>query len=169
MMETIKSPRKQRSKEFDVAVFRRDRWLCHLCKRPVIFAPAMKYLQEELKRAGYDKLTFWRYAYSRQFAPLLDELAAVVDHVKPHARDGPCDTENLKTACNKCNTRKSDADYAKWASQNPARKNRGKEPLTWDGLSSVFVFYATRDGRSLTPTEKEWLAALTKPSALGKP
>jgi hypothetical protein len=164
-----KSPRARLSREFQVFLFRRDHWLCHLCKRPVVFAPAMKYLQRELTQAGYSDLSFWRLAYSRQFAPLLDELAAAIDHVNPHARGGLSNAANLKTACYKCNCRKNDSDYAEWIRDNPSRKKSGKEPLTWDGLSSLFVFLANRNPRNLTQAEKEWLEALVKPSALVEP
>jgi hypothetical protein len=133
-----------------------------------VFAPSMKYLQLELTRAGYSDLSYWRNAYSREFAPLLDELAAAVDHVDPHAKGGPSNATNLKTACYKCNSRKGDSDYVKWVRQNPIRKNSGKEPLTWDGLSGLFMLFAKRDPDKLTKTEKEWLKALVKPSALGK-
>jgi len=169
MENSSKPPRARLSREFQVSLFRRDHWLCHLCKRPVVFAPAMKYLQRELTQAGYSDPSYWRDAYSREFAPLLDELAAAIDHVNPHASGGPSNAANLKTACYKCNSRKNDSDYAEWVRQNPIRKNRGKEPLTWDGLSSLFMFYANRDPRILTQAEKEWLKALVKPSALGIP
>jgi len=131
-MENIgKPPRKAFPKAFQVFVFRRDHWRCHLCRRPVVFAPALKYLQQYLQRELAQEcpdLSYWRYAYTREFAPLLDELAAVIDHVNPHVRGGPGNEANLKTACNKCNSRKNDHDYAKWVRDNPIRKNKVKNP-----------------------------------------
>jgi len=158
-----KRRRKQLSRERQVKIFRRDDWLCHLCRRPVIFAPALKYLQRELAEVGHSGLAYWRYAYSREFAPLLDELAAVLDHVNPHAGGGTGSEENLKTACNKCNPRKNDANYTDWVRQNPSRKIRGKEPHTWDGLTTLFIYLAQCDRASLTQTERQWLKALEKP------
>ena len=49
--------RKPPSEDLQVAVFRRDGWLCCWCKHPVIFAPVMKYLERELRDAGYDVVT----------------------------------------------------------------------------------------------------------------
>jgi|SRR5665213_2475604 len=164
MENSTKPPRARLSRELQVSLFRRDHWLCHLCKRPVVFAPAMKYLQRELTQAGYSDHSYWRYAYSREFAPLLDELAAAIDHVNPHAKGGASNAANLKTACYKCNSRKNNSDYEEWVRQNPIRESRSRDPVAWDGLSSVFVFFANRDPSKLTTTEKEWLKAL-KPSA----
>ena len=39
-------------KRLQVAVFRRDGWLCCWCKRPVIFAPVMRFLEREIRVAG---------------------------------------------------------------------------------------------------------------------
>lgn len=149
-------------------IFRRDGWLCHLCAKPVVFAPALKYLQEELAGAGFADLAYWRYAYSREFAPLLDELAAVLDHVDPHAKGGLASVENLRTACNKCNMRRGDANYIAWVERNPAKKSSGNQPRTWDGLSNLFVFLARRHHASLTRTEKEWLHALERTRQVAK-
>jgi hypothetical protein len=145
-----------------VSVFRRDLWLCRWCKRPVVFAPAMKYLQEELRKGGYENLAYWRYAYDRCGAPLLDELAAVIDHVKAFSVGGPADADNLTTACNRCNMRKNMSAAEKWEREHPIKPIRGKygEPKNWDGLSSLFVYLAKRDPSNLKQTEKEWLKAL---------
>lgn len=101
-----KKSRKPHPKTVQVFALRRDLWLCRWCKRPVVFAPAMKYLQEELEKSGYGGLAYWRYAYDRHGAPLLDELAAVLDHAQPFSMGGTEETENLATACNRCNMQK---------------------------------------------------------------
>jgi hypothetical protein len=75
----LKAGRNSLPKGLQAGVFYRDHWLCRWCKRPVIFAPAMKYLQQHLSDAGYKDLAYWRYAYDRHGAPLLDDLAAVLD------------------------------------------------------------------------------------------
>ena len=41
------------SKQRQVAIFRRDRWLCWSCKKPVIFAPAMRLLEREILKSGF--------------------------------------------------------------------------------------------------------------------
>jgi hypothetical protein len=58
--------------------------LCRWCRRPVIFAPAMKYLARFMQEQGHKGLlAYWSSAYRRDASPLLDELAAAVDHVTP--------------------------------------------------------------------------------------
>ncbi len=152
------------SRKTQVEVFRRDHWLCRWCKKPVIFAPAMKYLQLELENAGFSSkdLAYWRLTYDRRHAPLLDELAAVVDHVKALSAGGRGDLNNLATACNRCNMRKSNSDSEEWERKHPVRpiKSRFGEPENWDGFSTLFVVLARRHPASVIPTEKEWLEAL---------
>lgn len=36
-----------------VQVFFRDGWMCHYCAQPTVFAPALKYLAQFIKEAGY--------------------------------------------------------------------------------------------------------------------
>jgi hypothetical protein len=70
--------------------------------------------------------------------------------------------ENLATACNKCNGRKSAAPLDKWGERPTEKPIKGKygEPENWDGLSSVFVMLAEHDPAALTASEKDWLRAL---------
>jgi hypothetical protein len=122
----------------------------------------MKYLQRELTDRGYGGLALWSPAFNRRDAPLLDELAAAIDHVKALSVGGKDDRENLATACNKCNTRKNNSDTAKWEREHPAKPINGKfgEPQNWDGFSSLFLFLSKRHASSLTATELQWLEAL---------
>lgn|SRR5712692_9061523 len=158
------------SRKLQAEVFRRDHWLCRWCRKPVVFAPAMKYVQLELKNAGFNNLAYWRFAYDRRGAPLLDALAAVVDHVEAFSVGGGGKAENLVTACNRCNIRKSNTDPAEWERKHPFKPIRAKfgEPVNWDGLSSLFVFLARRYPTSLTRTEKEWLGVLLGTRAGGQ-
>ena len=65
-------------KRLQVAVFRRDGWLCCWCKRPVIFAPVMRFLEREIRVAGKaDPLAYHHAHWTRHGAPLLDLLGAV--------------------------------------------------------------------------------------------
>jgi 5-methylcytosine-specific restriction endonuclease McrA len=157
-----KAGRNSLPKPSQVKVFYRDHWLCRWCKRPVIFAPAMKYLQQHLSDAGYKDLAYWRYAYDRHGAPLLDDLAAVLDHVTAFSVGGPGNAENLVTACNKCNTRKNNSDAAAWERAHPVKAIKGKhgEPVDWDGFSSLFLFFAGKYAANLTKSEKAWVKAL---------
>jgi hypothetical protein len=118
----------------------------------------MKYLQLELKSSGYGEPAYWGKDYDRHGAPLLDELAAVIDHVKPFSGGGPGELDNLATACNKCNTRKNNSNPQEWARKNPIKpiKARHGEPTGWDGFASVFLHLACRYQDDLSQAEKEW-------------
>jgi 5-methylcytosine-specific restriction endonuclease McrA len=146
-----------------VSVFRRDGWICCWCRRPVIFAPVAKFLALEVREAGLSAAAYYHPNWTRQGAPLLDELGAVVDHIKAHSAKGPDDTDNLATACNKCNGRKSSAEIAIWEARPKTRPVKGKygEPQEWDGLSQTFVVLANKHRSVLTGSEREWLRALS--------
>ena|SRR5438445_4483194 len=70
-----------------VQVYFRDAWLCHVCRKPVIFHLALKYLaglvQQRLPEAT---LAYWNPTWRRDQAPLLDELAASIDHFEAFSR-----------------------------------------------------------------------------------
>lgn len=150
-------------KELQVAVFRRDGWLCCWCKRPVIFAPVMKLLKRETERAGNgDRLAYYHAHWTRDGAPLLDLLGAVIDHIEAFSAGGTDHIDNLATACNKCNGRKSAAPLDRWGERPIEKPVKGKygEPQRWDGLSSLFVILAGREPTALTASERGWLRAL---------
>jgi 5-methylcytosine-specific restriction endonuclease McrA len=151
------------SKTLQVAVFRRDGWLCCWCKRPVVFAPVMKFLEREIKTAGEgERVAYYHAHWTRDGAPLLDLLGAVIDHIEAFSAGGTSDMENLATACNKCNGRKSAVPLDRWGERPIERPIKGKygEPQNWDGLSSLFVMLAQSDSAELTASERGWLRAL---------
>jgi hypothetical protein len=159
-------PRPPLTKDLQLTVFRRDRWICRWCNRPVVFAPAMRLLEREVRQAGINQPLAYYHAHgTRDGAPLLDELWAVIDHVEAFSRRGASTEENLATACNKCNGRKSAAPMSEFSKRPQRKPVKGKygEPQHWDGLSSVFIVLARRDPDGLTVSEKGWLKALTKP------
>src|SRR6266705_311045 len=128
--------------EMQVRVFFRDKWLCWLCRRPTVFAPALKYMKQFVEEKGYDRPTaYWSYAYRRDASPLLDELAAVVDHVQAHSEGGSSNEDNLSTACCRCNMRKSSEKEALFRARSPTRsmKSRYGAPAHWDGCVSMFM------------------------------
>lgn len=150
------------SKDLQVAVFRRDGWLCCWCKRPVLFAPVMKLLEREIRKTGNgNQLAYYHAHWTRHGAPLLDCLGAVIDHIEAVSVGGADDIENLATACNKCNGRKSAATLDKWGTRKMEKPVKGKygEPQNWDSLSSLFVMLAQHDVSWLTAGEKGWLRA----------
>ena len=146
-----------------VEVFFRDRWLCHLCRRPIVLHLAMKYAALVV-HADFPRLkaAYWHPNWRRDAAPLLDELGASIDHVKAFSRGGAHDASNFAAVCARCNARKSALTAGEFlASSKPWRVHGAHgEPSHWDGMSSLFVALARRYATSLTATERSWLAAL---------
>jgi HNH endonuclease len=133
----------------------------------------MKYLERELRASGHgDCLSYYHAHWTRDGSPLLDLLGAVIDHIDAFSTGGADHVDNLATACNKCNGRKSAATLDHWGERPMDRPIKGKygEPQKWDGLSSLFVMLAQRDPTVLTVGERDWLRALMQPSlALSSP
>jgi hypothetical protein len=91
----------------------------------VIFAPVMKFLELEVRRTGSGNRVAYHHAHwTRDGAPLLDLLGAVIDHIEAFSAGGASDMDNLATACNKCNGRKSAATLAKWEGRPTERPLR---------------------------------------------
>ena len=159
-------PTRSRSRipmDVQLAVLFRDQWLCYLCRRPLIFPPAMRFLADLVAEGGIEPApAYYNQQWRRDAAPLLDELAASIDHVEAFAKGGADDASNFAAVCARCNARKSARrveDYLRDA--NPWRaKGRHGEPQRWDGFCGVFFVLASRTARSLTRTEQGWLSAL---------
>lgn len=66
------------SRDLQVRIFRRDKWLCAKCGRPVVFPPAMWALAQLAKQKGHPGVAYFDTRWSRTKAPLLDHLAAVL-------------------------------------------------------------------------------------------
>jgi len=129
----------------------------------------MKLLALEVKMAGNgERLAYYHRNGSREGSPLLDELGAALDHVDAFSTGGPCSEENLRTACWKCNVRKSSKATTEWDQREKRKPIKGKygEPQHWDGFASVFVMLAERHFAKLTVDERAaWLKALKPKSA----
>ncbi len=151
------------SVDLQVRIFFRDQWLCHWCRRPTIFAPAMKYLDRYVRDNGYARpISYFDSQWRRDAAPLLDELAAVIDHRIAHVRGGTSVEDNLVTACNKCNLRKTDKLAENFEAKESFQHTRGRygEPENWDGFVSLFIIYSETYASQLTVNEKKWLNAI---------
>ena len=150
-------------KRIQVQVFETDRWLCRWCLRPVVFPPAMRFLQEFVKAHGHSRqVAFYDLHWRRDLSPLLDELGASIDHVHAHAKGGSNDPENLATICAKCNVRKGSLtveEHLRRYKRIPVKSKHG-EPQRWDGLASVFVILVDENPGLATVTEKAWASAL---------
>jgi hypothetical protein len=130
-----------------------------------VFALALKMLSEFTATAVHSpSLAYWDPQWRRDRAPLLDELAACVDHVHAYAKGGAHDITNFATLCARCNARKSTRTREEHLTAHPTWKVKGKhgEPTSWDGLSSVFIALARQSTRPLTTTERYWLKELER-------
>jgi len=159
--DAIHKRRQALPKGDQLAIFRRDHWICHWCKKPVIFAPAMKLMEVEVRQLNESpRVAYYHAHWTRQHSPLLDELGAAIDHLHTHSAGGPNSSDNLVTACNKCNARRGAALSSEFQAR-PRRFVKGKygEPYDWDGLSPLFVVLARRYSRQLSTSERQWLAA----------
>lgn len=150
-------------------VFFRDKWLCWLCGKPVIFGPALKLVKRFIERNGYLRPTAYFSDSAggpgrRDASPLLDELGALLDHVKAHSAGGGIDEANLKAACARCNMRKSNKDKNSFSAANPKWKVKSKygEPEHWDGFVSMFMVLARANLKELTSTELQWYRAFDR-------
>lgn len=115
-----------------------------------------------VRSAGYwEPLAYYHAHWTRNGAPLMDELGAVIDHVEAFTAGGACEPGNLVTACAKCNGRKSSATLETWDARDKRHPIKGKygEPQHWDGLSMVFAVLAA-DPKQLTGDEQAWLKAI---------
>lgn len=157
------SARPKTSHAVQVEVFFRDGWLCSHCRRPTIFPPALKLLSEAVSREFPARsLAYWNPQWRRDAAPLLDELAACVDHVDAYVKGGAHNIANFATICARCNARKGTRSREEHLKMAPRWVVKGKhgEPTHWDGLSTVFVLFTRQTSRTLTATETSWLRAL---------
>src|SRR5580704_16897348 len=119
--------RKAVSKKAQLHNFKRDGWLCCWCKRPIIFAPALRLLHREVRASGFTgPLAYYHAHATRAGAPLLDELWAVLDHAHAHSMGGLNDKDNLVTACNKCNGRKNNAPLDELGETSEAEAHEGQ-------------------------------------------
>jgi 5-methylcytosine-specific restriction endonuclease McrA len=162
---TVETKRKRTSlsKGLQVRVFRRDGWLCRWCGRPVIFAPAMRLVQQWVKDQGCSSpLAYHDPRWRRDQAPLLDHLGAVIDHIEAFIRGGLHDEPNFVTSCNKCNMRKNSTEATAFETRSPMLPVKGKygEPKHWDGMTTLFVLLASQTLADLSPSELAWLKAL---------
>jgi 5-methylcytosine-specific restriction endonuclease McrA len=123
----------------------------------------MRLLEDEVRKAGRSEpLSYYHAHWTRDGAPLLDELGAVIDHVEAHSTGGATTESNLATSCCKCNGRKSAASMKEWGERPQRKPIKGKygEPQHWDGLSALFVILAQRNRSGLTASERDWLSIL---------
>lgn len=142
-------------------VYFRDAWLCYLCGRPLIFPLALKRLAAMVGSGELGDLPYFNQQWRRDRAPLLDELAASVDHVEAYAAGGAHGIENFAAICARCNARKNARSREAYLASAKPWKVKGAhgDPTRWEGLLSVFVCLAER-ATDLSHSERAWLRAI---------
>ena len=147
----------------EAKVLRRDRWLCQYCGAPVVFAPAMRMVQlwtADHGAPGSPVPAYYHPNWSRDRAPLLDWLGAVVHRRLAESRGGGTDLSNLVTACSRCVAQKKDTPEDEFLQTHPRQPPSTNEPTGWDGLSTMFLLLAPNYFRAVSDDEREWLAVL---------
>jgi len=120
-------------------------------------------LGERVSRAlPHLPLAYWDERRRRDQSPLLDQLAASIDHIHAFSTGGEHAEANFATICVKCNVRKRTRSREQHELIDSPRVVKGKygEPTAWDGLASTYVMLARESTRPLTAAEKGWLRAL---------
>jgi hypothetical protein len=153
-----RAKRKQLSKSAKIRIWKKGGWLCYWCRRPLIFGQAMKLLALDTGAPAY-----FHAHWTRDTAPLLDELGAVLDHKECFVDHPDLDVEgNLVAACCKCNARKSSTPLGQFEKRPRRKPIKGKygEPQHWDGLTSLFLTLAKRHQDALTAEDRSWVNAI---------
>jgi len=125
----------------------------------------LKYLEEFVRKQGYSyPLAYYDLRYRRDAAPMLDHLAAVIDHVEAYSSGGAHDESNFVTSCNKCNLTKSNRNLEEYRRNNPGKPVKGKygELQYWDGFVSLFMILAGQKKKELRGSEREWYLAIER-------
>jgi 5-methylcytosine-specific restriction endonuclease McrA len=151
--------------ETQVDVFFHGKWICYLCRRPTIFSLALKRLDVLVRKSMPGvPLAYWNLQWRRDSAPLLDELAACVDHIEAYSGGGAHEISNFAVVCARCNARKSNRSREDYLRTSHPWNVKGKygEPTSWDGLSALFVVLARTSSTSVSTSERRWLAALER-------
>ncbi len=146
-----------------ISIFYRDGWKCRYCKKPLIFAPAMKYIEVEIRNSGFPgPLAYYHTNWKKKSSPLLAELGAEVTSVDPVNCLSKCTDDTEVTACVNCRSGKSSKDFnscEKLLATNPINGIYGGTDH-WDGMSSLFVVLAERYSNQLIDTDRKWLNAI---------
>jgi 5-methylcytosine-specific restriction endonuclease McrA len=144
----FQSRRRRLLAEQQLAVFRRDGYVCRYCGTPTVNPATLRALAW-LSPETFPYDPHWRRGRSH---PLFAEIGASVDHVVPLSRGGAFrDAGNLVTACARCQRVKGVwlPEELRWTVRPP---DRG----AWNGLEDLFLALFRRDMEELV----EWRDAM---------
>jgi hypothetical protein len=133
-------------------VFVRDRFICRYCGGKTIFEPVMALLGFVYPQL-FPYHPNWRGGVTH---PAVISRSAVVDHVEPGSSGGAwLDLDNLVTACNPCNSIKSDLSLEQlgWTLQ-PIKRT------SWDGLVGLYPSLWAASGRPAANFHLAWMRDL---------
>lgn len=148
-------------KSRQVAVFRRDHFVCGYCGRRAVFVPTLRLLSlifpDVLPYHPHGLMTECHLAFWRDIASC--------DHMVPVARSGSSQPDNLITACYLCNSIKQN-----WLLKELGWKTLDAIPpnaTDWDGLSGIYPALLKHAKEAEYPDASKpyftaWLSALAE-------
>jgi 5-methylcytosine-specific restriction endonuclease McrA len=144
----FQSRRRRLLPEQQLAIFRRDGYVCRYCGAPTVHPAALRALAWIMPETfPYDP--HWRRGRSHS---LFGEIAAAVDHVVPLSRGGAFrDAGNLVTSCARCQRVKG-----VWLPEELRWTVRPPDGGGWNGLEDLFLALFRREMEELA----EWRDAM---------
>ncbi len=134
-----------------VAVFRRDGFVCRYCGKLTLFVPTLR-----LMSRLYPQLLPFQKNWKRgECHPVFWTHSASCDHIVPLARNGSSAPDNLATACYMCNDMKSQwlLSELRWNLADPSVEG-------WDGLSALYPSLFAASHSQQDAYFRNWLRAL---------
>lgn len=117
------------SKQIQLEIFLRDKWMCRYCGEEVLFSPALKVLDEQVPDKGY----YHRNGRANKMSPMLLNKSGAIDHIHPVSDGGGNEFDNLVSSCWKCNSSKSNDLSPNWINKIiPIEELKPAEG--WDGM-----------------------------------
>ena len=143
-----------------LTIWRRDSFTCQYCGSRTIIEPMIEWVSL-CYPDSYEYDSYWPEVGCHWLVKI---VGGTVDHVKPRARGGTNDAENLVTACNRCNYVKEDflIEELGWADPRAVTK----AVACWQGLSDVYARLRAADTERVTQAGREW-PQLLNPTASG--
>ncbi len=65
------------------------------------------------------------------FDELLRESTQTIEHVHPHSKGGPNDTDNYLAECGECNHKRGNMSYLKWIKVHPEYPVNAQKHIEW--------------------------------------